>query len=422
MGFFEKLKLFRIRKYVIPEVNLFGSEDDYSKADAKTLRKAYHENLFIKAIVNLSANFVFPAPPRVQCEDEQAQELLNTLYKNYYETFLSVARDASLTGDGFLKVVYNGKVDLVEVFPSKVVIIPSPLDLRDYERIEITYTPDINYSKDFLSVREIWDKEKVELYVNDKLYQRIEHGLGEIPVIHVAYNRFSNELYGSGDVNEAVFRLVQQYEKVLEAVVKSFVYLGKPIPVFYVENTEKLEELLSKTDLERLTGLFLGKEDKAEFLEPRNILKDAKDILELIFYNIVVLSETPEFLLGVHTPSSWASVKEQLHPIIRKTKRYQSIWKEKLKELNRIVLKYLEKFEGRKFATYETEIEFPEVEVKDVKDYAQALAQLTGAGIMKPEEAREVLRSLLPSFNQVVENLSQEQEPYSPDKNWDEYT
>jgi len=412
-----------IRRYVLPNLNLWGAEDDYKRADAQTLREAYHSSLFVKSIVNISANFTMPAPPTVHCEDKTAEEILNNLYRDYYETFLSVARDASLTGNGFIKVLYTKKgIDLVEVYPSKVVIVPNPLDLREYERIEITHQPDINYSQNVSLVREVWDKNTVRVFVNGKLSQTFTHNLGEIPVIHIAYNRFSNELYGTGDINDGVFRLIQQYERTLELILRNFKYHGKPLPVFYVEDTRGFKEEMEKVDFERLPGLTLGTNERAEFLEPKTVLKDAVDLLERLFYNIVILSETPEFLMGVHTPSSWASVKEQLHPVVRKVKRYQSIWKQNLKELNRIVLKYFEKFEGYKFSTYETQIEFPEVEVKDIKEYAQALAQLVGSGIIKQEEAREILKSVLPSFGQIVEALKEENDAYSPDKNWSDYT
>jgi len=420
MGFFEKLKLSKLRKYVFPFIDIFGKEDDFKKPDADNLREAYHSNLFIKAIVNISANFVFPAPPTVKCEDKTAEEILNKLYQNYYETFLQSARDASLTGNAFIKVLYNNGVDLIETYPSKVLIFPSPYDIREYERIEITHQPDQNYSQNISLVREVWNKNSMEVYINDRLEQRFEHKLGEIPVIHIAYNRFSNELYGTGDINDAVFKLIQKYEKLLDAVVESFIYHGKPMLVAHVEDREAFHQEVSKIDFERFPGFVLGKEEKVEFLEAKQILKDGKDILELIFYNIVILTEIPEFLMGVHQPSSWASTREQLHPIIRKTRRYQNIWKEKLKELNRIVLKFIEKHEGEKFSTYETVIEFPEVEPKEIKEYAQALSQLVGAGILKQEEAREVLKSVMPNLQEIAK-LLEEKDNYEPDKNWNEY-
>ncbi len=420
MGFLEKLKLLKLRKYVFPFIDIFGKEDDFKKPDADTLREAYHSNLFIKAIVNITANFVFPAPPTVKCEDKTAQEILNKLYQDYYETFLQSARDASLTGNAFIKVLYNKGIDLIETYPSKVLIFPSPYDIREYERIEVRHQTDPNYTGEISSIKEVFDKEKVQVFVNDKLYSQTFHNLGEIPVIHVAYNRFSNELYGTGDINDAVFKLVQKYEKLLDAVVQSFIYHGKPMLVAHVEDRDTFHQEISKADFERFPGFVLGKEEKVEFLEAKQILKDGKDILELIFYNIVILTEVPEFLMGVHQPSSWASTKEQMHPIIRKTKRYQNIWKEKLKELNRIVLKLIEKHEGEKFSTYETVVEFPEVEQKEIKEYAQALSQLVGAGILKQEEAREVLKSVMPSLQEITK-LLEEKDNYEPDKNWNEY-
>jgi len=420
MGFLEKIKLFKLRRYTFPFVDIFGKEDDYKKPDANTLREAYHSNLFIKAIVNITANFVFPAPPTVKCSDPHAEEILNKLYQDYYETFLQAARDASLVGNAFIKVLYNNSIDLIEVFPSKVLIFPSPYDIRDYQRIEIYHQTDPNYTGEIYSIREVYDKEKVQVFINDKLHSQVYHELLEIPVIHIAYNRFSNELYGTGDINDAVFKLIQKYEKLLDSVVNSFIYHGKPMLIAHVEDREAFHQEISKANFERFPGFVLGKDEKIEFLEASQILKDGKDILQLLFYNIVILAEVPEFLMGVHQPSSWASTKEQLHPILRKTKRYQNIWKEKLKELNRIALKLIERHEGVKFSTYETVIEFPEVEQKEIKEYASALAQLVGAGILSQEEARELLKSIVPSLQEITK-LLEEKDTYDPDKNWDEY-
>jgi len=420
MGLMDNIfRRFSLRKYVFPFIDVFGKEDDYKRPDADTLREAYHSNLFVKAIVNITANFVFPSPPTVRSEDEQAEEILNNLYQNYFETFLQAARDASLTGNAFLKVLYtNEGIDVIETFPSKVTIYPNPLDIRDYEKIEIVHQTDPNYARDVALIKEVWDKKLIRVFVNGTLKSKVEHGLGEIPIIHVAYNRFSNELYGTGEINDAVFRLIQQYERLLESVVRSFIYHGKPMLVAKVDDPQAFSESIKNVDFTKFPGFVLGKDEALEFLEARQVLKDGKDILELIFYNIVILTEVPEFLMGVHQPSSWASTKEQLHPILRKTKRYQSIWKEKLKDLNRMVLKLLEKHEGYKFETWETDVEFPEVDVKDIKTYAQALSQLVGAGIMSQDEAKELLKSILPS----LKNLTEESEGYDPDKNWDEYT
>jgi len=311
-------------------------------------------------------------------------------------------------------------VDLIETYPSKVLIFPSPYNIREYEKIEINHQTDPNYTGEVLSIKEIFDKEKVQVFINDRLRSQTFHNLGEIPIIHIAYNRFSNELYGTGDINDAVFKLIQKYEKLLDAVVQSFIYHGKPMLVAHVEDRDAFHQEISKADFERFPGFVLARDEKVEFLEAKQILKDGKDILELIFYNIVILTEVPEFLMGVHQPSSWASTKEQMHPIIRKTKRYQNIWREKLKELNRIVLKLIEKHEGERFSTYETVVEFPEVEQKEIKEYAQALSQLVGAGILKQEEAREVLKSVMPSLQEITK-LLEEKDNYEPDKSWNEY-
>ncbi len=56
-------------------------------------------------------------------------------------------------------------------------------------------------------------------------------------------------------------------------------------------------------------------------------------LLELIFYNIVDASQTPEFLLGTAVQSSKASVSEQLPVIVAKARRKRKRLKKVLKRL-----------------------------------------------------------------------------------------
>lgn len=403
------------RLYQLVEINLFSAEDDLTQLDPEVLKELYRNSLFVKAIVNITASFVFPQPPKIECEDKTAEEILNKIWQDNYELLITLARDASLTGNAYLKIGYKNGIDLLEVYPSKVQIIPVPTDIREYEKIRIFHIlPSFLENTPAYEITEEYTKQTIKIYQNGQLYSQIENPIKEIPVVHIAYNRFSNELFGTGDINEAVYSLISQYERVLSSAVKNFEYHGQPMPVAKVEDIDVFAEQIKKQDWKKQKMLTIGKDEDVKFLEATNISSDARTLLEVIFYNIVILSETPEFLMGVHTPSSYASTKMQMHPIVRKTKRYQSTFKEKLKEANRLILKSLEMFENYKFSTYETTVNLEPPDQKDIEIYTKSVSQLVSAGIITAEEGKELMKEVLP---QIINDETEEPTP----NNWEEY-
>ncbi|GAB6075745.1 phage portal protein [Desulfurobacterium crinifex] len=412
MGFFD---IFRspIRKVATLIDNFLSStEDDLSQLDPEILKKAYRENFFIKAIVNISASFLFSELPSIEAEDEEAQEILNEIWADNHELLISTARDSSLCGNSYIFVGYNNGIDLISLFPSKVSIKPNPLDLRNYEKVIITHRLPLELGGE--EIRQELTKDCIRLFRNGKLTEIRPNRIKEIPIVHIAYERFNGELYGTGDINEALYKVIKAYEDIIEAARKNIKYHGTPIPVIETEDTQSLEKQIKEGKWTSQKALVLPSGSKAYFLESQRPFGELKDFLQTLFYNIVVLSETPEFLFGSHTPSSWASVKEQLHPIIRKTKRRQLIWKEALQKANRLILKTLEAYEGKKFSSYKTTVQFPEPSKKDLEAVVRSVAQLVGSGIISPEEGREVVKDLLPEIVQA------EQSDYNPDKNWNE--
>ena len=416
MGFFDIFKT-PLRK--VPSlIDSFWSkvaEDDYSQLDPEKLKQYYREEFFVKAITNISASFIFADGFSVKSEDSEAQEILQKIWNDNLEEVQSAGRDASLFGNAYLFIGYNNGIDIMTIFPGKVSIIPNPIDIRDYKEILITHI--INQDLQGVIQSKITTRltpEYIETYRDDKLTEKHPNKIKEIPLIHIAYDRFAGELYGTGDITEATIKAIKAYSDTIEAARKNLKYHGTPTPVIITRDTEAAEKQIKNWDMNK--ALLLPEDSEAKFLESSRPFGELKDFLEILFYNIVILSETPEFLLGAHTPSSLASVKEQMHPIIRKTKRRQLIWKQALQDANRIILKLLELNEGYKFSTYETEVEFPEPYKKDLKDVVDSISKLVAAGIINEEQAKAIIDDYLP---QLVEGENEDTD-YSPEQNWKE--
>ena len=90
---------------------------------------------------------------------------------------------------------------------------------------------------------------------------------------------------------------------------------------FGIEDPVKFAKEGGTINLDGHEILFFTEGEDAEFIEAKSATGDAKDLLKLIFYCIVDISETPEFIFGVHTPSALASVKEQMPIMVNKVKR-----------------------------------------------------------------------------------------------------
>ena len=416
MGFFDIFKT-PLRK--VPSlIDSFWSkvaEDDYSQLDPEKLKQYYREEFFVKAITNISASFIFADGFSIKSEDSEAQEILQKIWNNNLEEIQSAGRDASLFGNAYLFIGYNNGIDIMTIFPGKVSIIPNPVDIRDYKEILITHI--INKDLQGVIQSKITTRltpEYIETYRDDKLTEKQPNKIKEIPLIHIAYDRFAGELYGTGDITEATIKAIKAYSDTIEAARKNLKYHGTPTPVIITKDTETAEKQIKNWDMNK--ALLLPEDSEAKFLESSRPFGELKDFLEVLFYNIVILSETPEFLLGAHTPSSLASVKEQMHPIIRKTKRRQLIWKQALQDANRIILKLLELNEGYKFSTYETEVEFPEPYKKDLKDVVDSISKLVAAGIIDEQQAKAIIDDYLP---QLVEGENEDTD-YNPEQNWQE--
>jgi len=416
MGFFNIFKT-PLRKVpaLIDSIWNKLAEDDYSQLDPEKLKQYYREEFFVKAITNISASFIFSDEFSIKCKDTEAQYILRKIWNNYMEELQSAGRDASLFGNAYLFIGYKNGIDIMTVFPGKVSIIPNPEDIRDYREIIITHV--VNQDLQGLSQTTILTKlttEVIETYKDGKLIESVPNKIKEIPLIHIAYDRFAGELYGTGDITEATIKTIKAYSDTIESARKNLKYHGTPTPVIITRDTESAEKQIQNWDMNK--ALLLPEDSEAKFLESSRPFGELKDFLEILFYNIIILSETPEFLLGAHTPSSLASVKEQMHPIVRKTKRRQLIWKQAIQDANRIILKLLELHEGYKFSTYETEVEFPEPYKKDLKDVVDSISKLVAAGIINQHQAKAIIEDYLP---QLVESEAEETD-YNPERNWNE--
>ncbi|EGT4933478.1 phage portal protein, partial [Clostridioides difficile] len=94
---------------------------------------------------------------------------------------------------------------------------------------------------------------------------------------------------------------------------------------------------------------------------------------------IVDVSETPEFIFGVHTPSALASVKEQMPIMVNKIRRKREQFTNSWQLLARMVLIMSSNSSGMKYSSYDVTIGWDEVNPRDDKELAETLEKVCSA-------------------------------------------
>jgi len=160
-------------------------------------------------------------------------------------------------------------------------------------------------------------------------------------------------------------------------------------------------------DLKGHELLIFTDEEDASFIEARSTIGDTEALLKLLFYCIVDVSEVPEFAFGVHTPSSHASVKEQMPLLIRRVARKREMVTENWQTLARMLLVMHSKKTGKKFESYEVGITWDAVIERDEKEYAETVKTLVDAlnmaymsNLISDEAAIELLRQYIDTMRE----------------------
>ncbi len=371
-----------------------GSSQEQKILDYDALKRAYREKKIVRTIVHLSTAFLFSNWFKVISEDEEAAALLNDFWEKHQAHLMRAGDEGSLFGNAYIAFELQDKnVRLKTLYPGMVRKIVDPFDLNKVIRYEIVAQVQDEHGWT-AEIKQIIDAKRYEIRKDGRTLQTGKNLFGLIPIVHIAENRLSNEVYGTGDIDEALYDLIEKYDSVLNAAVTSELYHGSPVPVFYgIRNIEAFKALLKDTEWGPDKPLLLPEGAEAKFLESTRPTGTAIDLLKLLFWNIVIQSETPEFILGVHMKSAQASTKEQYLPIEKKTEKRRLTWTQALVEANEIILRMYEKL-GKRWKTYDTWIEWGEIFTKDEKTKIDSLMNLLGAGVI----SRKTIREKVPEY------------------------
>jgi len=414
----EMLKTIRqsidIWKYFTPK------EKTLAQYDYDQLKKAYRDKQGIRPVINLSASFLFANWFEVKCEDEAAQEFLIEFWNNNRQGLLQAGIEGGLFGNTYLAFEHDNALEEIIM---KILHPGAVKPIFDKEKSWLINGYAIKIKIENSMIEETIDLEKFIIKTNgrDPLIGKNPYGI--LPIVHVAEICFSDETFGTGEIDEALYSMIEKYKSVLDNGVEVEEYHGSPIPLFI--GVKDFSELKQKIEGEETwkpgMGICLPNKDAdAKFLESSRGVTNAIELLKKIFYNFVIQSETPEFMLGVHIPASQASTKEQRAPVERKTERRRLVWTKALQQANQILLRMYEYHNSKKVSTYKTRIDWGQIFEKDKAEEAeviakksQAVATLRELEIISTETARRALPEMIDDPDKEkkrVEDERQQQE------------
>ncbi|RDY70313.1 phage portal protein [Halobacillus trueperi] len=420
---------------------------DSSRVDVDKARDLYHNTDddyklgagFAKPVVNTTVGFM--GVPRPISEDEEAQKALDAFFDDNVSKMQRTLRNSGREGDGFVWVtredVHDNKLYPGEGARLMYNIIP-PEQVKKINRDPVTGKP-IEYILESIhswvnqsgvevdsKITQRITKDKRVISTEDEIPPGMEMGefsnkWGFLPIVHFKNEGDVHEEFGRSDLEPIEPFMKAYHDVMLHAIQGSKLHSTPRLKLKLKDVAEFLKNNFGVTDPAKfakdggqinLDGhelLLLSDGEDAEFVEVKSAIGDAAVLLKFLFYCIVDVSETPEFVFGVHTPSSLSSVKEQMPILIRRIARKREHYDEPFKHLCRIVLAMTSDAENKSYGTFKTTLQWDDIDPRDGKEIAEEVKAMIEAmgigvdkGIVSLESAVNLLTKYIDTMNDFV--------------------
>lgn len=436
------------------DVNFY---DDETETDVEFMTMLYrnaHPHYYlgswiIKPVIEILLHYM--GFPRVTSNDQKLADALNECYLTNKSSLQQLFRELGLFGEEYAMLSYDSDFDLPSIKgKNKSFVIetryedynnPDDLTYIRYKEIVSRLKPDVTVTNG----AESSEKEQVTFYktfwkelnpkytaaakkgnISDTLEKwnyyyslsrrdgetgdvkevmtRKENLWGIMPVQQLHQNRMSNDGTGYSDVN-GLIKLTQVYHQVLESMIDTNIYNGKPTMMFtgltdaekfirttYGEVNPESNSVGVMGSYELFGSYYLEGDANASYLSVDNgYIEGAKEILRLMFYIYVQTSGVPEWALGAHIDGSWASTKMQSTPLMQKIDSKRLDINDAMIHMNVKLAKIIEHHTGKEFKTYFTQLEWPK-SLKEDQDYIlAALDKVIPLDVLTNEKVLELL-------------------------------
>jgi hypothetical protein len=413
---------------------------DSSKVNYRMARELYdniHEGYKLgawgaKPVINTIVGFM--GLPDFTAVDESAQDVLDSFFLENQSQIQQTHKNAIRDGDCWVWITreeLGGTLYPEQDYQLVYNIIP-PEQIKQIVRDPLTGKPieyifeywsewvdEYGIKKRFKILDRIDAQRRITKFEDGQLPRNVVFEFGEsknpwgfIPIVQFSNNKETGAVYGKSEL-EPLEPFFKVYHDIMMSAIKGAKLHNTPRLKLRVKDVARFLQVnfgvddpvkfASEGRTIKLEGkeliLLTGSEEDAEFVEASSVLGDTKDLLKLIFYCIVDVSETPEFAFGTHTPSSHASVVEQMPVLTKKIERKRAQFEDSWKQLARIVLAMESKSTSVRFGSHAISLTWEEVDPRDSKDVAQELSLVV-------EALEKAMRSSLISQKSAVDYLA----------------
>lgn len=389
---------------------------DNSKVDYKLARELYQNKndkyelgaAFVKPVINSTVGFM--GVPHFTIEDETAQEVLDDFVLENTSKMIRTHSNSLKLGDCYVWLTREKRKN--PLYPEKeerlIYNIIPPEEIKDIILDPITKEPtayileskqewtELNGTKRNCTITQKITADERIIEITGDMPEGIEAGTfpntwGFIPIVHFKNEPDETMKYGQSDIEPIAPYIKAYHDVMLHALKGSKMHSTPKLKLtlkdvksflahnFGIEDPVKFAKEGGAINLDGHEILFFTEGEDAEFIEVNSATGDAKGLLKLIFYCIVDISETPEFIFGVHTPSALASVKEQMPIMVNKIKRKREQFSEQWQLLARMVLTMSSLVSGQKFKDHTVSLGWDEVDPRDDKAMSETLKNITAA-------------------------------------------
>ncbi len=419
---------------------------DSSKVDYELARKLYQNkddryklgSSFVRPIINSTVGFM--GVPSFSVEDENAKMVLDEFVLENTSKMMKTHTNATKLGDCYIWLTREEREN--PLYPEKKTriiynFIP-PEEVKDIIIDPVTKEPkaylleskqeweDLDGTKRSAIIKQTITKDNRVIDIQGDCIDGLEIGeltntWGFIPIIHFKNEPDETMKHGQSDI-EPIEPLMKAYHDVmLHALKGSKMHSTPKLKLklkdvagflrnnFAIDDPVKFAKQGGKVSLEGQEMIFLTENEDASFIEVSSATGGAQVLLKLLFYCIVDVSETPEFIFGVHTPSALASVKEQMPIMVNKIRRKREQFVEQWQLLARMVLVMSANGTGINYSSYNVTIGWDEINPRDDKELAETLDKLASAmdkalegGFISEESAVDFLTKYIDTMNKYV--------------------
>ena len=385
--------------------------------------------LLLKPVTSKITAWVLGNPPQIKVENPDGREALNQWWGANHADVLHGFNESLDLADSYL--VVNPDLSITVLPPNVVEPVVAEEDYSQLIGWKITEKhPHPSTPGDYQTIVDVYTAEERTrtIYKSGQLVgqqQRYQNLLGRLPIVHIANNTGSNQMFGTPEC-EAMARLLHEYGEVLEAALAGNKRQGRPTPTLKFDDRDGIEQFFEENSTRRTTTLADGTTETYlevnfdsdrvmattadfKYAQPGQFAGDTKILLELLYFIILEHTELPEFVMGTAIASSKASTETQMPVFERFIEKKRNSARAWILELLEIVQGYL-LLRGDITAIEDPQIIFESLTGDDGKLTLETLKWAVTEGLIDDETALTLCPITIENVAEVLKKARTETE------------